>query len=232
MSTTRIPFPPALGTAKDTGPAGTLLRLPALFRRPVPGFERVNRVQAYWERLRAGRIAPARTEIDPGHVADLLDIMFVAETVAPGIARFRLAGQQLAALAGMEPRGMPLSCLFDAGARDELAQAITQVTRGARVVLALRADRGLGRPTLDARLALLPLADTQGRITRILGAFETCGQIGRGPRKFRLSGPILPVAAAGLSDATGTKPTPAAQISLPPTPEARRAAFRVIAGKG
>jgi hypothetical protein len=161
----------------------------------------------------------------------------VAEGVAPGIARFRLAGQHIAALAGMEPRGMPLSCLFEAAARDELAQAITQVTRGARVVLALRAERGIGRPPLDARLALLPLADGEGQITRILGAFESCGQIGRGPRKFRLSGPLPPLPIAQTcaempgQDTRNGPAAPPARISLPPTPEARRAAFRVIGGK-
>jgi hypothetical protein len=187
-------------------------------RRAQPDYPRVARVLAYWEGLRAGRIAPTRTEIDPAGIAEHLEVMFVAEVVAPGIARFRLAGQHLATLAGMEPRGMPLSCLFEAPARDGLAQAVAQVGMGARVILPLRADRGIGRPGLEGRLALLPLSDADGRITRILGALETCGQPGRPPRRFRLTGPAEgAVSVAAL-------PQPQA------TPEARRAAFRLIPG--
>ncbi|MCL4675356.1 MAG: PAS domain-containing protein, partial [Pararhodobacter sp.] len=37
--------------------------------------------------------------------------------------------------------------------------------------------------------ALMPLADRQGAITRVLGVLETHGQIGRAPRHFRLTAP-------------------------------------------
>ena len=182
---------------------------------PAPDYPRIARVLAYWEGLRAGRIAPRRTEIDPSDIADHLEVMFVAEIVAPGIARFRLAGQHLATLAGMEPRGMPLSCLFEPGARAPLAEGVAQVAMGARALLPLRADRGLARPGMDGRLALLPLADAEGRINRILGALETCGEPGRPPRRFRLTGPVE----------GGAPPAPVTQ-----TPEARRAGFRLIQG--
>ncbi|WP_323036864.1 PAS domain-containing protein [Pararhodobacter sp.] len=158
----------------------------ALKSNSVQEFPAVAKVQAHYDVLRAGRIAPARAEIDPRPLAEALDVMFVAEVVAPGVARMRLCGQHLNELLGMEPRGMPLSVFFAPEARDDVAKALAQVANGARASLPLRAEKGLGRPGLDGMLVLLPLTDHTGAITRILGVLETCGQIGRAPRKFKL----------------------------------------------
>jgi len=228
----------AMSQFPPSEPGSRPIWLRATAPRPAPDFARVARVQAYWERLRDGRVAPQRSEVDPGEIADHLEVMFVAEMVAPGIARFRLAGQQIANLAGMEPRGMPLSCLFDAEARAALADAIAQVGKGARVILPLRADRGLGRPVLEGRLALMPLADAEGRINRILGALETRGQTGRPPRRFRLNGPCeageIPAAIArpplGRKTEIQTAQTPQTHPLDTQSPEARRAGFRLIQG--
>lgn len=162
----------------------------ALQHSPLQDFPAIAKVQAHWEGLRAGRIAPARAEIDPRPLAEALDVLFVAEMIAPGVARMRLCGQHLTELMGMEPRGMPLSVLFTPGARASLATALDQVAKGARATLPLRAEKGLGRPGLDGMLALLPLVDHTGAITRILGVLETRGQIGRAPRRFALAAPI------------------------------------------
>ncbi|WP_127103776.1 PAS domain-containing protein [Pararhodobacter zhoushanensis] len=169
---------------------GRILRLPFATRETAPDFPTVRAVQTHWESLRDGRIAPARSEIDPRPLAHCLDVMFVAELVAPRVARLRLAGQQLNDLLGMEPRGMPLSVFFAATARDELAEALLQVGQGARALLPLRADARLAQPALDGMLALLPLTDTENRITRILGVLETRGPTGRAPRRFRLTEPM------------------------------------------
>ena len=166
-------------------------------------FPAVEAVQGYWESIRGGRAAPARSEIDPRPLADNLNVLFIAERIAPGIARLRLCGQHFADLLGMEPRGMPLSVLFTTGAREDLATALEHVARGARVTLPLRADKGLGRPGLDGMLALMPLADAQGKITRILGVLETQGQIGRAPRRFSLSQPVQRPSAERPAPAAG-----------------------------
>lgn len=158
--------------------------------RKVMTFPAVESVQTHWEMLRAGRMAPARAEIDPRPLADALPHLFVAEMIAPGIARLRLCGQHLGDLMGMEPRGMPLSVFVAPEARDELAAAVMQVAKGARVTLPLRSASGFAQPALDGQLALMPLTDAQGRITRILGVLETHGPIGRAPRRFGLGAPV------------------------------------------
>lgn len=175
---------------------GGILRLPFALRAPTPRFLAVEAVQSHWDAMRGGRIAPARDEIDPRPLAANLDVLFIAEMVAPRVARLRLCGQHLGNLLGMDPRGMPLSAFFTFEARDEVGEALEQVVQGARVTLPLRAESGLGRPGLEGMLALLPLTDRQGQMSRVLGVLETQGQIGRAPRRFKLSAPRRTIAAA------------------------------------
>ncbi|MEZ5753085.1 MAG: PAS domain-containing protein [Paracoccaceae bacterium] len=162
---------------------------------PTP-FERVNGVIAYWDALRAGQTTPSRSAIDPSALGQALSNIFLAEVVAPGQARIRLSGQVLSDLLGMEPRGMPLSVLFAMSARDEVAMALRQVMTGARVRLPIRAETGFGKPGMDGEIALMPLLDTTGRPSRVLGVVETIGQIGRAPRRFTLR--VSPRPMAGV----------------------------------
>lgn len=193
-----------------------VLRLPFAPRTGEIDFPAVRAVQRHWDELRAGRIAPSRAELDPKPLAHCLDVMFVAELVAPTVARLRLCGQQLGDLLGMEPRGMPLSVFFNGEARAELGAALTQVAQGARVVMPLRSEAGLGQPAIDGLVALMPLTDADGRITRILGVLETHGPAGRAPRRFRLSAPVR------LE--TGKAPAPASR------PRGEKPRLRVIKG--
>ncbi len=150
-------------------------------------FPALGKVEAYWEALRDGRAMPARAEVDPRGIADALEFAFVLESVAPGIARFRLAGMHLNDLMAMEVRGMPITAMFLPEARRELQQVIQSVLDTPAVVrLTLGSDKGLTRPPLDGQMMLLPLRDAHGQVTRILGALETRGRIGRGPRRFMI----------------------------------------------
>ncbi len=152
-------------------------------------FPAIAQVEAYWEALRAGRAMPERGEVDPRGLEAALGHAFLAQPVAPGIVRFRLAGRQLCDLMGMEVRGMPLSALIRPDGRDAMARIIAslQVTPGA-ATLVLDSDRGLGRPPLDARLFLAPLSENGAAASRFLGCLEARGAIGRTPRRFAIAG--------------------------------------------
>ncbi|GAB4266577.1 MAG: hypothetical protein Kow0013_15800 [Pararhodobacter sp.] len=194
-------------------PEGTVRSLPDEGRFPA-----VAAVQRHWEALRGSRVAPARTEIDPRPLAQCLEVMFVAELVAPHVARLRLCGQHLNDLLGMEPRGMPLGVFFRPEARSELDIALEQVAQGARVTLPLRAQGGFGRPALEAMLALMPLTDADGRMSRVLGVLESEGQIGRAPRRFGLGAPARATVPA--------RPLPEARTPSTLTPSARTPSTR------
>ncbi len=150
-------------------------------------FPSVAQVETYWEGLRDGRLMPARAELNPRGIAKALEFAFVLEKIAPGLARFRLAGMHLNDLMNMEVRGMPITAMLLPEARREMQKIIEDVLETPAIVrLSLTSDSGMGRPPLDAQMILLPLRDETGRPTRILGALQANGEIGRGPRRFMI----------------------------------------------
>ena len=150
-------------------------------------FQPLREVEAYWETLRAGRLVPRRSDIDPRGIERALEYSFVMERIAPGLGRLRIAGSHLTELMGMEVRGMPLSTLIAPNSRDLISDALEEVFSGpAKVEIALRAEKAIGKPQLDARLILLPLKSDLGDITRVLGCLVSHGSIGRAPRRFEI----------------------------------------------
>ena len=158
----------------------------SLAARRAPGrFGALDDVRRYWEALRGDRLLPLRSEIDPRGIDGALDGAFIVERIAPGIARFRLAGTSLVDLMGAEVRGMPLSVLFDAGSRRVLADAVEAVFSGPEALrVNLTGERGMGRPPLEAEMLMLPLKSDLGDTTRALGCLVTGGGVGRTPRRL------------------------------------------------
>lgn len=66
----------------------------------------------YWDRLRQGRPAPKRTDIEPADIKKLLGDTFILERDARGEAVFRLAGTRLCAVYGRELKGFAFSSLW------------------------------------------------------------------------------------------------------------------------
>ncbi|GKY88971.1 PAS domain-containing protein [Sinisalibacter aestuarii] len=150
-------------------------------------FPALGRVESYWEGLRDGRLMPMRSEVDPRGIADMLEYAFILERIAPGLARLRLAGMHLNDLMAMEVRGMPLTAMLLPDARREMQRVLEAVLdTPAATRLTLAGDTGFGRAPLEAQMILLPLRDDHGRASRILGALQSRGEIGRGPRRFAI----------------------------------------------
>ena len=201
----------------EEGAEGTgrrVLRLPA-GTAAAASRRAVAQVEAYWTALKGERLLPLRSEIDPRGMEGALDHAFIVERIAPGIARFRLAGTALADLMGMEVRGMPLSALVVPDSRRALAEAVEGVFSGPETLrLELEGERGLGRPPLAARMVLLPLKSDLGDVTRALGCIAASGELGRTPRRFRVQ------SAARVDLLTGRPP----ERRAAPAPAARPAA--------
>ena len=211
----------------------------------------MTELRAYWDSLRNGRAVPARGDIEPRGMRNLLGHAFILERIAPGAARFRLAGRHLIDLMGMEVRGMPLCSFFNPTSRGHLSDVMETVFAGPQIAeLSLVSEGAYARPPLAARMLLLPLKSDLGDVTRALGAVIAAGEIGRPPRRFDLTGEVLtPViegarpltptpSAAGFAEPPATweleiepeKTRPARPDPAPGTAEARRASFRVIPG--
>lgn len=151
-------------------------------------FPAIGAVESYWEALRNGRLMPTRADVDPRGIAGVLEFAFMLEKIAPGLGRIRLAGLHLTEIMGMEVRGMPVTALFLPDARREMTRVLEAVLDEPAVVrLALRSERGYRLAPLEAQMILLPLRGETGKPTRILGALQSRGEIGRGPRRFSIS---------------------------------------------
>ncbi|MBC7478777.1 MAG: PAS domain-containing protein [Pseudorhodobacter sp.] len=152
-------------------------------------FGMLAEVRAYWEGLRRSGELPVRDDIDPRGIAGALENTFLLERVAPGVARFRLAGMQLHDLMGMDVRGMPVTALIDPAGRARMTDQLETVFAGPGTLeVWLEAERGIGRPALEARMLLLPLTSLRGTVDLALGCLAIHGALGRTPRRFVISG--------------------------------------------
>ena len=152
-------------------------------------FGMLAEVRAYWEGLRQGGDLPKRDDIDPRGIAGALENTFLLERVAPGVARFRLAGMQMHDLMGMDVRGMPLTALIEPAGRARMSEQLETVFADPGTLeVWLEAERGLGRPALEGRMLLLPLVGSRSTVDLVLGCLAIHGALGRTPRRFAISG--------------------------------------------
>jgi hypothetical protein len=156
--------------------------------RGAQGAAEVRQVEAYWDSLRAGRIVPDRSEVDPRDMSGLLRHTFLLEKIAPGLARFRLTGRNVSHLMGIDLQGMPLSALFLPETRATLAETLSAVFDEPAVArLKIESPPAFARQRLAAEAILLPLRDDMGQVTRALGCLVAQGPTGRTPRRFTIT---------------------------------------------
>jgi len=111
----------------------------------------------YWNRLRNGRPAPRRTEIDPADIKTMLADTFILERDLRGDAVFRLAGTRLCATFGRELKGFAFTSLWTHADQTRAARlALGTLTDKAVTVTTLLGTTAGGR-SLDLELLLLPL---------------------------------------------------------------------------
>lgn len=155
--------------------------------------------RAHWQACRHGGNVPMRADIDPRGIEPLISSAFIAERIAPGVVRLRVAGMHLNDLMGMEVRGMPLACFIAPADRDAFALRLVDLFDGPAILrMSLTSRRGLGRPPLSGTLLMLPLRSDLGDISRALGCLVTNGPVGRSPRRFAITrAETLPLDSAG-----------------------------------
>lgn len=165
--------------------------------------------RSYWSTMRKDGDVPRRSEIDPRGIEPLLAEAFVAERIAPGLARLRIAGNHLTDLMGMEVRGMPLSSFLVPAHRDRLADLLVDLFDApATLELELTSEAGSGQTPLVGRMVLMPLRSDLGDISRALGCLVTDGPMGRAPCRFAITRsrvsvidmPSHGLSAAGFTD--------------------------------
>lgn len=180
-------------------------------KRPVPDFiarsacqtalphnldAEIDAFHRYWRSLPAPGCAPYRSAVDPRAIEPLLEFAFIAERIAPGLTRLRVAGSHLNDLLGMDVRGMPLSSFIEANDREALSLATASLFEAPATLELDLLSRG--RPDLQGRMLLLPLCSDLGDISRALGCLVTAKRFRHTPRRFKiLNCKITNIDAAG-----------------------------------
>ncbi|OIQ27806.1 MAG: diguanylate cyclase [Alphaproteobacteria bacterium MedPE-SWcel] len=145
----------------------------------------LRQAEAYWSALRQGDEIPSRSQVDPRGLENILSQTFILERVAPGIARFRLAGQKVNELAGMEVRGMPLTAFFTADARKNVSASLEHMFADPSILeFDLKTEASRLRGSRSARMILLPLRSDLGDVSRALGVLVYDGGASRVSQRF------------------------------------------------
>lgn len=183
----------------------------------------LRQIEAYWTALREDGGVPMRSQIDPRGMSATLEYTFILERIAPGMARFRIAGQHLCNLAGMEVRGMPLTAFFTPVARTEVSAILEHIFDTPAVIeLDLQGEIArTGAPSISARMLMMPLRSDFGRVDRVLGAMMSTEKRSpsRTPVRFEIaSSQIRPLDGMPAADPADTiRPLPQVdQGSNPP----------------
>lgn len=159
---------------------------------------------SYWESLRAGRVAPMRSELDPREITGALEHTFVLEYNNSQDVRFRLAGQKLCDIMGMELRGMPARALIELGHRDQFSSIIDDLIDNPKIV-ELQLCWNESKGGLKARMLLLPMQDQSGDIARILGCLTKQGPNMQLPQRFEII-EVKTTRIVGVMNTTEPKP--------------------------
>jgi hypothetical protein len=123
----------------------------------------------YWNRLRHGRPAPKRTEIEPADIKTLLADTFILERDTRSEAVFRLAGTRLCAVFGRELKGFSFPSLWQDKDRRLVGRLAHGVFESGNVVVIVFEGISGNQRSNHFEMIVLPLdggADNQ----RCLGA--------------------------------------------------------------
>ena len=174
-------------STEEQSPDGKILSM--VHSRTVSPTPALDKIERYWNVVRANRLVPSRSEIDPRGLEGVLGHTFILERITGGLARFRIAGSHISDITGLELRQMPVSALFMPNSREILSDALISAFEDpAAIRMRLESKGGFGRERLGGEMILLPLRSDQGQIDRILGGISLDGKIGRRPRRLEILG--------------------------------------------
>lgn len=204
------------------------IEFPRIHRRDDQTTDILQRLEDYWRLLRHARQLPARSDIAPDELDHVLPHTFILQRVAPGTARFRVAGQRLHELLKMDARGLPLTTLFAPDTRPQLQQIVETAFAGPAIVeLPLQSEPSRFRASINGRMLLLPMRDQHEQTSRILGAIVTDPVTGNRPQRF-----IIPQDQPMRQESLGLRLATVQPLRQPARPEKRpdaeRPALRLV----
>ena len=163
----------------------------------------------YWDRIRAGRKAPRREEIEPSDIRQLLGDTFILDiSGSMRTISYCLAGTRLCAAYGQELKGVAFLVPWEEKDCFELTSAVAKVYRdGIPQIICSIANTDSGKQ-VEFETLLLPLKAIDGNNHRILGLSspgKTPFWLGAEPLTYnsvKSIRPALPPKVIGFSDAS------------------------------
>lgn len=144
-----------------------------------------DRIWTYWNGLRTSGPIPCRRNVRPFDLGSSLDFAFIAEKSAFCGAKFRVCGDAVNDVLGMDVRGMPVASMLTTSVRDQFVGHLESVFIMPTTFSAeLHSSGRYGAPALTAEFVMLPMLDDSGCVTRALGGLILNGEIGEQPRYF------------------------------------------------
>jgi hypothetical protein len=193
---------------------------------------------AYWDSVRAGRVAPHRFEIDPSKISAILPYTFILERIDAETYRFRLAGTRMCEIFGQELRGTNFLDGWEVIDRLPLLRQFSSLTRQGSVGVAHIEVCAYAEEAVPCETLLLPIRHTHDTIDRVLGSFvpmTSPNWLGEMPvtRKSLLINEVIwpskdPLAT--ISRPEGIEPPVLASPGFARTVRAERRQFRVYEG--
>ncbi len=127
---------------------------------------------AYWDGLRAGRIAPLRLEIDPSRLGAILPEIFLLERTDAATYCYRLAGTRLCEIFGAELRGSNFLDGWSASDRAVLAGDLKLTCEEGAATLLTVATSADSVRRVELEAILLPLMHADTTAGRVIGAMS------------------------------------------------------------
>jgi len=190
---------------------------------------------AYWNGLRAGRLAPSRLEIDPSRIGAILPEIFLIERLNATTYSYRLAGTRLCEIFGRELRGTNLLDGWTAADRALLARDLTLTCeQGAGTHFVMEGSAGNAR-RVQLETLLLPLMHGGNAVERVIGATSPIASphwLGHDKlvdKRLVSHEPVWPDGRPRSTAAGGAHAAPAPSPS-PATLKGERRGFRVLDG--
>jgi hypothetical protein len=131
-----------------------------------------KQLYAYWDRVRNGRLAPRRFEIEPARIAPLLPETFIAECEGLFSCQFRLAGTKICEQFGRELRGADLLGLFEPKDRQAISSLLRHVISDAAAGHVLFNAYSDANRQARFELVVMPLIHAGTAVNRLLGAIS------------------------------------------------------------
>lgn len=131
--------------------------------------EKTQKLFLYWDRLRNGRTAPRRSDIEPADIKSLLADTFILELDGLGKPVFRLAGTHVCAVYGRELKGVGFNELWPRKEGQLFSRLLKDTFSGKQVLIACFDGISRNERVVSFEMIILPLDGGAGS-PRALGA--------------------------------------------------------------